>query len=135
MDQDSLYHVIDRGLAVPLMLMELWKIGCFWRHAHPQTAVASTLCNAAAIYCFVRSQHAQSAADVEGFILWHNRWHMYPVAVSAVKLYDRLVLSSAPPLLSHQDEPAAAERRPIRRLSSMAMLKAGQQQRKATKVE
>ena len=77
MQHDSMYHVLDRFLAIPLMIMEVWKISCLWKYAAPrQTAVIATVLNVVAVYCFLQSQHAQSKFDVEEFILWHNRWHM-----------------------------------------------------------
>jgi len=76
MDQDSVYHVIDRGLAIPLLIMEMFKILCVWKHAHRTIAVVATVLHVAAIYSFLQSQHAQSVVDVDGFQLWHSRWHM-----------------------------------------------------------
>jgi len=77
MHQDSVFHVIDRGLAIPLLLMEIWKLFLVWTHAQDrQLPVVATILLVGAIYSFLRSQHAQSEYDVEGFILWHCRWHM-----------------------------------------------------------
>lgn len=77
MDQDSVFHVIDRGLAIPLLLMEIWKLLVVWTHAPARRVpVVATVLLLGAIYSFLRSQHAQSEFNVEGFILWHNRWHM-----------------------------------------------------------
>jgi hypothetical protein len=77
MDQDSLFHVLDRFVAVPLMTLELWKVACLWRFASNISATfLYTLSTLSALYCFLQSQQAQSMQDVDGFIIWHNRWHV-----------------------------------------------------------
>jgi hypothetical protein len=76
MPHDSIFHVLDRFVAVPSLMLELWKVACQWQFARTTTAALYTACTVAAVYCFGRSQHAQSLQDVEGFITWHNRWHL-----------------------------------------------------------
>jgi hypothetical protein len=77
MDQDSVFHILDRFVAVPLMTLELWKVACLWRYApHGFVTLLYTLSTLSALYCFLQSQQAQSLQDVKGFITWHNRWHM-----------------------------------------------------------
>ena len=106
MDQDSIFHVVDRMIAIPLMTLELWKVGCLWRwrywerkssccavsktcgmnttmngtyidYYHSTTIVVLyTLGTIMAIACFLLSQQSQSEQDLNGFILWHNRWHL-----------------------------------------------------------
>ena len=77
MDQDSIVHVLDRSLAVPLVMTEIWRIVSVWRHAwHPGLPAVATAMFAAAVYSFLCSQQAQSEYDVASFITWHNRWHL-----------------------------------------------------------
>jgi hypothetical protein len=105
MDQDSIFHVIDRMIAVPLMTLELWKVSCLWwwcwydcfhskigtkvsdevnsskhyyyDHYHNATVVVLyTFGTIMAVVSFLLSQQSQSQQDINGFILWHNRWHM-----------------------------------------------------------
>jgi hypothetical protein len=99
MDQDSIFHVMDRMIAVPLMSLELWKVICLWRwcwtcgnknmnhehtgstlyyddYHHTTVVVLYTFGTIMAIASFFLSQQSQSEQDLDGFILWHNRWHM-----------------------------------------------------------
>jgi hypothetical protein len=77
MDQDSMFHVLDRFVAVPLMTLELWKVACLWRYApYIRVTFLYTLSTLSALYCFLQSQQAQSLQDMIGFITWHNRWHI-----------------------------------------------------------
>jgi hypothetical protein len=77
MDQDSVFHVMDRSLAVPLVMTEIWRIASVWRHArHRCLPVVATAMFVAAVYSFMCSQQAQSEYDVGNFITWHNRWHL-----------------------------------------------------------
>lgn len=71
-----MYHVADRFVAVPAMALEVWKVTCHWRYSDSSTAAVYTALTASAVYCFVQSQHAQSVQNVQGFITWHNRWHL-----------------------------------------------------------
>ena len=103
MDQDSIFHVVDRLIAVPLMTLELWKVVCLWiwgwschgknicttgrshgtwrshyydDYHHTTVIVLYTFGTIMAIACFLSSQQSQSQQDIDGFILWHNRWHL-----------------------------------------------------------
>jgi hypothetical protein len=77
MNHDSIYHVIDRFVAVPAMSLEIWKVVCLWRYgSHVTTAAIYTVFTITAVYAFLQSQHAQSIQDVDGFVMWHNLWHL-----------------------------------------------------------
>ena len=108
MDQDSIFHVLDRMIAVPLMTLELWKVFCLWwwcwydyfnnnnngqidtkvndeirsmrsyndQYHNTTVVVLYTFGTIMAVVSFLLSQQSQSQRDIDGFILWHNRWHM-----------------------------------------------------------
>ena len=99
MDQDSIFHVVDRMIAVPLMTLELLKVHCLWRwcwsygnsnmnkkgtfgtyyyfdYHHIMVVVLYSYGTIMAVVCFLLSQQSQSQQDIDGFILWHNRWHL-----------------------------------------------------------
>ena len=103
MDQDSIFHVIDRMVAVPLMTLELWKVSCLWRwQAYVDITTSTSIATRTvpkstsyyddyhkitvvvlysfgtimAVGCFLLSQQSQSLRNINGFILWHNRWHL-----------------------------------------------------------
>lgn len=76
MDHDSIYHVVDRFVAVPSLLLEVWKVMCLWQFGRTSTAAVYSMLTMTAVYCFAQSQHAQSIQDAQGFVTWHNRWHL-----------------------------------------------------------
>jgi hypothetical protein len=83
MDAESVCHVLDRILAVPMMSFEVYKVSCLWyykRHTRGSSGFVAVLlytcCTIMAIASFLLSQQAQSRQDLPGFIVWHNRWHM-----------------------------------------------------------
>lgn len=89
MEDDSVVHVLDRGLAMIGMLLELMKVCLLWRHQRKGffCHVYTLLC-LWAIYNFGQSQHAQSIQDADGFIWYHNFWHTYPLLAFLWTGYD-----------------------------------------------
>ncbi|CAB9512549.1 expressed unknown protein [Seminavis robusta] len=101
MKRDSYWHIIDRLLAVPIMATEIIKVTCMAlesiRHfqllpnskAMPiPLVVLYFMALIFAIYCFLQSNKAQANRDHQGFILWHNTWHLYPLVAVAIFVFD-----------------------------------------------
>jgi hypothetical protein len=79
MDQDSIFHVIDRFSALTCAVLELWRfvVDLLRPHGHrrPITVILYALFSLAGIGCFLRSQAAQAARDRDNFVFFHNLWH------------------------------------------------------------
>ena len=115
MSDDSVWHVADRCLALALTLLEVWRLIELWQHDFHHTtryrplqlvrsyssgelaqrvAVVSyycllyTLALVGALASFLASSQAQAELDRDGFVFWHSMWHLYPIAVSLLTLYD-----------------------------------------------
>jgi len=77
MSNDSFWHVADRLVATPALLLETSKIVAMVYHkVKPCILLSYSLALAFAVYCFAKSQEAQDRLDRDGFVLWHNAWHM-----------------------------------------------------------
>ena len=87
------FHWIDRLLACPLMALEVCKI--ITMYPHTRSFFFATYCAATcfAVYSFLQSSAAQDAHDFERFVFWHNCWHVYPLLVAALQLFDTFVLA------------------------------------------
>ena len=92
MTNDSIWHSVDRLLATPLLLLEMWKVYAMYRHVRPITFVCYSSALAVAVAAFVRSQEAQTSYDTAGFVLWHSVWHVYPLAAAAIMACDMWIL-------------------------------------------
>eukprot|EP00543_Licmophora_paradoxa_P005112 CAMPEP_0202448170 /NCGR_PEP_ID=MMETSP1360-20130828/6979_1 /ASSEMBLY_ACC=CAM_ASM_000848 /TAXON_ID=515479 /ORGANISM="Licmophora paradoxa, Strain CCMP2313" /LENGTH=195 /DNA_ID=CAMNT_0049065611 /DNA_START=964 /DNA_END=1551 /DNA_ORIENTATION=+ len=97
MSNDSIWHVIDRFLAAPALLLEFgrWATMLFappYKDGTPQ--VSNTVCALyfiallLAVYFYSQSQRAQQQLDRDGFVVWHTLWHCYPILASAIMLVD-----------------------------------------------
>ena len=84
----SIWHIIDRCLACTLMSLELVKLLVMSRYTRPMVYVLGLMCCGFAMCCFLQSQKAQQALDADGFVFWHNGWHLYPITGSLVHLLD-----------------------------------------------
>lgn len=80
----SPWHTIDRFLACFMMSLEVVKIIAMRPYTRPVVYLLYLTCCAGAVYCFLKSQEAQKMLSVEGFVFWHNGWHCYPIAATAV---------------------------------------------------
>jgi len=89
---DSVFHVMDRILAVPMTIFELGKIIALYPHTRGGTFFCYLSFFVFAIYSFLQSQAAQSDVERERFIFWHSMWHFFPLKVSALMLFDVYVL-------------------------------------------
>merc|ERR1712183_438914 len=82
MNKSSIFHAIDRFLAMPLCALELIKIILLLRYSKQKKCYlwAYGISFFMAIYSFIQSQGAQTNKNVDGFIFWHCMWHLYPLA-------------------------------------------------------
>jgi predicted membrane channel-forming protein YqfA (hemolysin III family) len=97
MTRDSYWHVVDRGTAVLLMILEVIKFGIVmrdsirhWRwtpnpHAMPlPLVILYAMALMFAVYSFEQSTQAQTSLDHQGFVQWHTLWHLFPLLASAI---------------------------------------------------
>lgn len=77
MSNDSYWHVADRLVATPALLLESSKIIAMVYH-EIRLGVLISYCLALvfAVYCFAQSQEAQQRLDRDAFVFFHNMWHM-----------------------------------------------------------
>jgi hypothetical protein len=95
MNNDSMFHVLDRLTAAPAMMLEMGKLATMAFHGErPVTMALYALAILMALYAFGQSQVAQAKVDRDGFVLWHTLWHMYPILAIAIVLADRHLLSA-----------------------------------------
>ena len=76
MDQDSIFHVVDRFMAIPSFVFEARKMFLLWTYSRWHIASGNTVLLLLAAGAFLLSQRAQSHDNRDGFVLWHNIWHM-----------------------------------------------------------
>lgn len=77
MSNDSYWHIADRIVATPAMLLEAFKILVMLYHkVNPKVVLSYGIAIVFAVYCFHKSQEAQKALHRDGFVLYHNLWHM-----------------------------------------------------------
>mmetsp|Transcript_10807 Transcript_10807/g.16074 ORF Transcript_10807/g.16074 Transcript_10807/m.16074 type:complete len:245 (-) Transcript_10807:109-843(-) len=108
MTNESIWHVLDRLLASPMSILTLAKLVCtHWYMPSIFAFVLDFLAFGFAIMSFTFSQLAQSNHDQEGFIFWHNCWHLYPILKIALFLTDMHIWDG---LSAAKEKLAAAER-------------------------
>jgi hypothetical protein len=78
MSNDSLWHAIDRFLALFNLVMTFWKVSMFYKYSRPSRFFTEITSLTFAIVCFIFSQDAQECQDKESFVFFHNLWHCYP---------------------------------------------------------
>ena len=84
----SLWHLFDRLLACICMSLHLAETICSHRFTRPGIYLLSLACTAFAVFCFLKSQEAQIALDTDGFIFWHNMWHIFPFTSICVRWFE-----------------------------------------------
>jgi hypothetical protein len=84
MTHDSVFHVIDRSVAVPMLTLEVFKICAMFQYGRTCTMIIYASLCAFAIYCFLMSQLSLAESHGDGFIFWHSLWHVYPLFVSVL---------------------------------------------------
>ena len=88
MDRDSFFHVADRYFAVPLVFVELCKLLIMFQYVRPLFLFLYVSAFAFAIYSHQLSSMCQTAKDLNGFIFWHNMWHLFPIFESVITFID-----------------------------------------------
>lgn len=77
MSGDSIYHVIDRFSASSSLCMELGKVFLMgYYKVRPTTLVFYGAAAVAAVFAFLQSQASQVEENRDGFVFWHNMWHL-----------------------------------------------------------
>ena len=92
MTHDTYIHTADRLLACPMMVFELAKVITMFPHVRTGTFSLYVLSVSVAVYSFIKSSQAQDNHDANGFIFWHNCWHLYPLVICVIMGYDFFVL-------------------------------------------
>jgi len=118
MTNNTVIHIFDRCLALPNFLVETAKILYAFNYVRRGTFWISILCLPCAAFCFLKSSDAQVAQDTDGFIFWHNMWHLIPLATVPVHIYEYIILGE----LDYSDSKEYVESRPPL-LSSIIMSK------------
>lgn len=92
MCNDSVWHVIDRFLALSNLGITFWKLSALYKYARPSRFYFEIASITFAIVCFILSQDAQEARDKESFVFFHNLWHCYPFACILIHTVDEVIL-------------------------------------------
>jgi hypothetical protein len=92
MTGDTFIHVFDRFMAVFNVTLQFWKLFEIFFHGRPGTFYVQLCAITFAIFSFMNSQDAQEAHDCEGFIFWHNCWHVYPLIGIVIESFDYFYL-------------------------------------------
>jgi len=91
MTNSSVIHVIDRCLALPNCAVEILKIYMSYKFVRTETFVIHAVGLLCALYAFMKSQEAQSNLDADGFIFWHNTWHIIPLTTIVLNVYEYVI--------------------------------------------
>jgi hypothetical protein len=92
MTNDSLWHAIDRFLALFNLGMTFWKISMFYKYSRPSRFFSEITSLTFALVCFIFSQDAQECQDKESFVFFHNLWHCYPFLCIIMHTFDEYIL-------------------------------------------
>lgn len=77
MSNDSYWHVADRLVATPALLLESSKIiAMVYHEIRLGVLISYSLALVFAVYCFAQSQESQQRLDRDAFVFFHNMWHM-----------------------------------------------------------
>lgn len=88
----SPYHMIDKFCALPLVGLEITKIITMFQNGHRMASILTGIAFSFAIFCHTQSSSSQTVQDLNGFIFWHNMWHLYPIFASFIQALDFFVL-------------------------------------------
>ena len=94
MTNHSIFHVIDRFMALTNLILETSKVITMGFYVRPSTFYLQVCILITCVICFMNSSHCQHERDGEGFVFWHNLWHTYPLLSIAVLFYDRYIANS-----------------------------------------
>mmetsp|Transcript_13137 Transcript_13137/g.19365 ORF Transcript_13137/g.19365 Transcript_13137/m.19365 type:complete len:227 (-) Transcript_13137:251-931(-) len=87
MTNDSIFHPLDRVVAITSMAFEAYKIATL-PATNKFVVQAYVMAAILALCAFSKSQAAQEQLDRDGFVFWHTMWHMYPIVGSVIALVD-----------------------------------------------
>jgi len=72
--------------------MELWKIFSMFFYSRKSVFYWQLVSVIFAMSSFINGQNAQLDHNMDGFIFWHNMWHIYPLLCISIQFYDYFVL-------------------------------------------
>ena len=84
----SLWHTVDRFVACVMMSLEIAKMIALRPYTRPLMYLVYLCCVGGAAFCFLKSQGAQQTLDADGFVFWHNGWHLYPIVQTVVYMIE-----------------------------------------------
>jgi len=76
MANDSIFHVIDRFVAVTNLFFYAWKVATYFWNARTSIFLGQAFVLVLSLSCFLNSQKAQIMHNTSGFCLWHSLWHV-----------------------------------------------------------
>lgn len=91
MTESSLIHVVDRCFAIPNFFTEIAKIYFSYRFVRTETFLIHVIGLFCASFAFYMSSEAQSNVDANGFIFWHNTWHLIPLVTIGLNIYECII--------------------------------------------
>jgi len=103
MANDSIYHVIDRLMAVTNLLLYAVKLAAYFWHARTSIILSQTLAMMITIMCFMNSQKAQIMQNTEGFCFWHSLWHLGVLFSTFVDLIEVFVIEKQESPILHTE--------------------------------
>ncbi|KAL9187730.1 hypothetical protein ACHAXT_006108 [Thalassiosira profunda] len=84
----SLWHTVDRFVACVMMSLEIAKMVALRPYTRPLIYLVYLCCVGGAAFCFLKSQGAQQTLNADGFVFWHNGWHLYPIVQTVVYMIE-----------------------------------------------
>jgi len=92
MTNDSIYHVIDRFMAVINSFFYVTKFATYFWHGRTSTAVCQIAALIVTMLCFMKSQKAQIMQNPDDFCLWHTMWHIGPLIGTVIDSVEVFIL-------------------------------------------
>jgi len=92
MTNDSIYHVIDRFMAVFNLFFYVSKLTTYFWHARTSIFACQVVTIIGTILCFMKSQKAQIMQNPDDFCLWHSMWHMGPLVSTVIDSIEVFIL-------------------------------------------
>lgn len=79
-------------MAIINLAAQVWKLCTIFYYGRPGTFYVHLCAITFAVTAFFNSQGAQQAHDTNGFIFWHNCWHVYPFLCIIIEGFDYFYL-------------------------------------------
>jgi len=92
MANDSIYHVVDRFVAVTNTILYFGKVSTYFWHARISIIASQTIALMITMTCFVNSQRAQMLLNTEDFCMWHSLWHLCGLCSAFVDIIEVFVI-------------------------------------------